>query len=464
MTAVRRLIDAFSRQRRPLRVLGASGQLGYGIPTGAFEAGCARGPDLIGVDMGSIDIGPAYLGSGEMAPSRSGAKRDLRKVLRAARALDVPLVIGSAGSAGAAPHLAATLEIIREIAHEDALFLRLASVAADMPRDVLKDALRAGRVRPLDTMPQLDEREIDRAGHIVAQLGLEAFERALKTDADVVVLGRACDTGIFAALPSLLGFPLGVSLHMAKIVECASLCCVPGGRDTILATLDDNGFELESMAPHRRATPGSVAAHSLYEQADPREFREPSGRVDLSGAVYRALDERRTRVEGARFVPASQMTLKLEGAALVGERALLLAGVADPRFIAQAASIFDEVTEVVRGLVCEDQPEDYTLSFRLYGIDGVRDWLEPPATLPREGCVLAQCIAPSAARAQEVVRTAKQYLLHHGYAGRLSTAGNLAFPFTPPEIAAGTAYRFNVFHLMDVENVEGLFPVEVETL
>ena len=58
-----------------MRFLGASGQLGYGIPTPAFNAGLARKPDLIGCDMGSIDIGPTYLGKGELAtaPRRPGA-------------------------------------------------------------------------------------------------------------------------------------------------------------------------------------------------------------------------------------------------------------------------------------------------------------------------------------------------------------------------------------------------------
>ncbi len=67
-------------------------------------------------------------------------------------------------------------------------------------------------------------------------------------------------------------------------------------------------------------------------------------------------------------------------------------------------------------------------------------------------------------RAAEVVRTLKQYLLHHGYAGRLSTAGNLAFPFTPPEVSLGPAYRFNVYHLLRTPDPDALFPLEVETL
>jgi len=50
------------------------------------------------------------------------------------------------------------------------------------------------------------------------------------------------------------------------------------------------------------------------------------------------------------------------------------------------------------------------------------------------------------------------------YEGRLSTAGNLAFPFTPPEVTIREAYRFNIFHLMQVEDMARLFPVEVETV
>jgi hypothetical protein len=101
------------------------------------------------------------------------------------------------------------------------------------------------------------------------------------------------------------------------------------------------------------------------------------------------------------------------------------------------------VTVVVRGLVCRDEPEDYRLIFRVYGIDGVYDWPAPPNPLPREIFILGECVAPSAERAGAVVRTTKQYLLHHGFPGRLSTAGNVAFPFTPPELSGGTAYRLN---------------------
>ena len=149
---------------------------------------------------------------------------------------------------------------------------------------------------------------------------------------------------------------------------------------------------------------------------------------------------------------ARSPTIKLEGRAKIGERAVLLCGSADPRFIAQCKALLPKVADLVPSLVCEEQPLDYTLRFRVYGIDGVRMVVpenEPP---PGEVFIMGECIAPTRERASEVVRTCKQYLLHFGYPGRLSTAGNLAFPFTPPEVSLGPAYRFNIYHLLHVDD------------
>src|SRR6476659_9883008 len=64
MTASARILDHFSKANgsEPIRILGASGQLGYGVPAPAFSVGPERKPHLTGCDMGSIDIGPYYLG------------------------------------------------------------------------------------------------------------------------------------------------------------------------------------------------------------------------------------------------------------------------------------------------------------------------------------------------------------------------------------------------------------------
>lgn len=448
----------------PLKVLAASGQLGYGIPEESFRAGLKRQPDFIGCDMGSIDPGPYYLGSGQLATSEAVTLRDLRLVLTGALSLKVPLQIGTAGTAGAAPHLETTLQMVRRIANEEGLHFRLAIIEADMPRAVVKAAVRADRVRSLGTMPALTESEVDAASHLVGQMGTEAFQRALAMEPDVVIAGRACDTAIFAAIPALLGYPMGALMHMAKIIECTSICCVPGGRDAMLATLEGESFLLESMDPKRHATPMSVAAHSLYEQSDPNVVIEPEGTVYLDSAEYFVVDEHRTRVRGARWVQASQPSIKLEGATRVGERAVLVAGSSDPRFIASIESIVPEVEAIVREVVPPSTERPYQMFFRVYGVNGVLAWTQPPAVPPREVFILVECIAETIEEAKTVVSVCKQFLLHHGFEGRLSTGGNIAFPFTPPELIASPAYRFNVYHVMETDDLAELFPVRVENV
>ena len=162
MSAVAKLLDRRAPLRRGLKALGASGQLGYGIPEKSLAAGFERAPDYIGADMGSIDPGPYYLGSGELATAPATTRADLTRLLRAARKLDIPLLIGTAGSAGAAPHLDKTLAIVRDIARADGLRFRLASIRADMPRPLVKQAVRSGRVTPIDSMALLSE--ADRRG------------------------------------------------------------------------------------------------------------------------------------------------------------------------------------------------------------------------------------------------------------------------------------------------------------
>ena len=449
---------------KPLRVMAASGQLGYGIPDEAFNAGLARKPHLIGADMGSIDPGPYYLGAGKMAQSETMVRVDLAKCIRGARSLGIPLMIGTAGSAGAAPHLEQTLAMVRDIAREQNLHFRLASIGADIPRDAVKQAIRAKRVVPLGEISELTETDVDQATYLVGQMGIEAFQRALEGGADVVIAGRACDSAVFAAVPATLGYPLGPTLHMSKIIECRSLCCTPGGRDTIIGTLEGDSFTVDSMNPIRHASPMSVAAHSLYEQADPYAVREPEGTLHTDEARYTVVDEHRTRVSGSRWEPATQFTIKIEGAMRVGERAVLLCGSADPRVIANIKTVTAGVEKIVRELTPPRADKPYQIFWRIYGIDAVFPWATAPDPLPREIFIMCECIADTAEEAKTVATVTKQYLLHHGFPGRLSTAGNTAFPFTPPEVAAATAYRFNVYHVMDVDALAPFFPVHLEDL
>ncbi len=81
----------------------------------------------------------------------------------------------------------------------------------------------------------------------------------------------------------------------------------------------------------RRRGPGLA-----FESADavwgvnPLTTREPGGTIELADARYTAFDERIVRVEGSRFEPASQYTVKLEGAAITGYETVSFARIRDP--------------------------------------------------------------------------------------------------------------------------------------
>jgi hypothetical protein len=455
VTATERLLASHRPGDGPLRILAASGQLGYGIPPDALARGLQRQPHFVGCDMGSIDPGPYYLGSGEMAAPAAMVRRDLELVLVAALAQGIPLVIGSAGTAGTSVQLDATLAIVRDIARARGLRFRLTTVRSDLTAAQVQDALRAGRLTPIGPMPMPSDAEVLQCTHIVGQCGTETLTRALQTPTDVLLAGRACDTAIFATLPEMLGYPSALCLHMAKIVECTSLCCRPSGRDAMLAELSLDGFTLESMNPLAHATPASVAAHALYEQADPLEVEEPGGTLLLQGARYEALDAHRTRVCGAQFRPRARATLKIEGAAPVGARCVLLAGVADPTLLGRLPEAISSVEQRVRQLV----PGAWALHSHIYGQGAVFP-LSPGQHSRHEAGLVIEFIAPDAALARTAAGVFKQNLLHYGYPGRVSTAGNLAFAFTPSEIDAGMAYRFVLYHVMQDAPLEHIFRIE----
>ncbi len=459
MSATNRLLQSHRPGEGPLRVLAASGQLGYGIAEAAFRRGMARRPHVIGCDMGSIDPGPYYLGAGVMAAPEAMVERDLELVLSAACDAAIPLIIGSAGTAGAGPHLDATVAIVRRIAERLGLRLRLATVRSDIGPAEVASALAANRLEPIGAIALPDDQAIASCSHIVGQCGTETLARALALDPDVVIAGRACDTAIFATLPVMLGYPIALSLHMAKIIECTSLCCQPGGRDAMLAELTPEYFTLESMNPDAHATPSSVAAHAMYEQADPMQVDEPGGTLLLYDARYEALDSHRTRVSGARFRVRDKPSLKIEGACAVGARVVMLAGVADPGLLRVLPSAIAAVEQRVRALVAGD----WLLVSHIYGQGAVRP-LPPEQVATHEAGLVLEFIAPQVDVARTAAAVFKQNLLHHAYPGRLTTGGNLAFAFTPSEIDAHQAYRFVLYHVMHDAPLERLFQVDAMML
>ncbi|MBL8703357.1 MAG: hypothetical protein JNM30_00860, partial [Rhodospirillales bacterium] len=52
-------------------------------------------------------------------------------------------------------------------------------------------------------------------------------------------------------------------------------------------------------------------------------------------------------------------------------------------------------------------------------------------------------------------------LQHASYPGIITTAGNLAYPFSPFNVPVGPAYRFSVYHLLPLKDPCEIFPMEM---
>ena len=433
---------------KEFKILSPTGIVGYGFPEPSFAAGVALGPDLIACDAGSTDPGPYYLGSGIPFTSATAVKRDLTLILKAACSLNIPLVIGSAGGSGADVHVEREIGIIREIARENGLCFNMAVISAEYDKNYLLNELKAGNMEQLSPAPPITEAEIISSTHIVAQMGIEPIIDALDHGAQVVLCGRCYDPAPFAAPAIRLGYDRALALHLGKILECAAICAVPGsGSDCIMGYLGADYFRIEPLDPGRACTPFSVSAHTLYEKTNPYLLPGPGGRLNLYDCTFTADSPVCCRVRGTRYEPEVVPSVKLEGAKLVGYRTVSICGNRDPVFIAQVDSILADVKLRTAANLSADF--EYTLDFIVYGRNAVMGDREPlRETRTHEIGIVIDAVADTAEHAGAVCSVARSTLLHFGYPGRIATAGNLAFPFSPSDIEVGPVYVFSVYGLL----------------
>ena len=446
-----------------IKFLSLCGMLGYGYPVDGLKRAMREDIAFIGVDAGSTDPGPYYLGSGKSFVKEMQIRRDLEPALLAAREKNIPLIIGSAGGSGARPHVDFFCNILLDLAKKNKLSFKLAVIYSDLDKDFIMQNFEAGKISPCGPVPELTAEKIKKCSNPVGQMGTAPLIEALETGAEVIVAGRCCDTAIFAAMPIMQGFDPGLALHCAKIAECGALCARPvGANDSLLATIGEDYFIVEPVNPTKKCSPESTAAHSLYEQPDPNCFYEPEGKIDMSGSVFEQFSERAVKVSGTRLVPAAEETLKLEGAELKGYRTVTIAGISDPA----AISKIDEIEEKVREAVAANmsgiiEPDRYSLIFRRYGLDGAGGKnIGGGKTTPDDLGLLIEAIAPSQELADTILSLARSTALHQSFEGRKATAGNLAFPFSPSDLQGGAVYEFSLYHLLKIDNQQTIFPVK----
>ena len=449
-----------------VRMLSASGILGYGYPEASLKAGLQRKPHMIGVDGGSSDPGPHYLGSGKSFTSSLAIRRDMRLLLNGAIANGIPMVIGTCGGAGGEPHLQRCVGILREIAREDRLSFKLAVIHSEQDKRYLKSRLVAGKIKPLGPAPALDAATIDRAERIVGMMGPEPYMRALDAGAQVILAGRSTDPAPWAALAMHHGIGPGPSWYAGKMLECACNAALPKGHDCLFVTVRSDSVECEPTNPERRCTPLSVAVQALHENASPVIHTEPGGQLDTTDCEIRAVSDRATRVTGIRWTPQAY-TIKLEGAEKVGYSAITFAGTRDPGLVETIDAFVDSVRAsiAVKVATFDVRPGDYQLVFRLYGKNGVMgDWEPKREIASHEIGILAEVIAQSQEIANAVVAVTRASLLHTDFAGRMCKEGNMAFPFSPSDIERGPIYRFSLRHVVEPDEPCEMFPIEYESI
>jgi hypothetical protein len=78
--------------------------------------------------------------------------------------------------------------------------------------------------------------------------------------------------------------------------------------------------------------------------------------------------------------------------------------------------------------------------------------------------LLIDAVADTPELAETVCAMARSLTLHWAYPGRIATAGNLAFPFSPADLPAGPVFEFSIYHLLELDDPVRTFPFKTEQI
>jgi len=239
--------------------------------------------------------------------------------------------------------------------------------------------------------------------------------------------------------------------HAGKVSECGTLVCETLGKGVIFTTVSHDEITIRPYGGNLRCTPQSVAAHSLYESADPYLHRECSGTLDLTNTRFEAIDDVTVSIRGTEFMP-ELYTVKLEGAELVGYQSIIVGGIRDPYIIRQLdnwlASVRSYIQDsVTRVLGDKANTASYSLVFHKYGINAVMGSLETDAAnLPHEVGIVLEATAPTQDMARKLAELSRQPLLHYPIEEWVGSITAFACLHNPAVIDRGPVFRFNLHH------------------
>ena len=445
-----------------LRVLVPSGVLGLGFDLDALKNGLRRKPNIICIDGGSTDSGPHSLGSSTSKYSRSAIKSEWKTLMKAREEIKVPLLIGSSGTCGTDEMVDWMEQITTELAKEMGHSLKIAKLYCEQDKNFIKESFLKQKIYPLDPHPRLDVDVIQDMSHIVALAGAEQIQACIQTGADIIIAGRTTDTAIISALPLMKGANPGGSWHGAKIAECGALCSNNPTSGVVLVEFDETGFTVEAMASNASCTPESVAAHMLYENADPFILYEPGGYMDVKSANYKQEDNGKVRVDGAKWCNADNYNVKLEGAKITGYQTSLLALLREKNYVENAKTWVNNLSNFLEKQIEQKMELDtsaYSLQFRIIGVNGTLGDLETKVNIPTEVGILCIITSPKASISNEIAKLINPFLLHYPLTNN-EELPTFAFPYSPVHSERGAVYEFALNHTLELNHPMEVFKIE----
>jgi len=447
---------------RKVSLLVSTGNLGDNIiEKGTFYEGVKRDIDCFGADAGTADAGPTFLGADMPHNPIEWERHDLEITLVEARKKKVPMIVGSCSTTGTDRGVNLYADIIRTVAKERKMEpFTMALIYSQIPMESLRERVSKGETEPLGASFPLTDEVLDNTTNVTASMGVEQIVHALEKGADVL-----------AAYPIFRGFDRGVSLHMGKAAECASLVCWPQKvKESIIGTVYDDHFTIEPMHPDQQATPHSVAAHSMYERTNPFIQALPGGILDMHASKYEAQTDRICKVTGSLFVPSpdGSYKVKLEGAGEAGHRVYHLVGIRDTRAIANLDQILSDTRKKVSDIIGPARDDQYELFFHPYGKNAVMKENEPvEITRSHEVAIVIEVISKDLELATSVAKCAKFRFFYMSYPGQMnSSGGSVALITDEPLFPKNKCYQWTVDHLVTLKDPldPGIFRYTFETV
>ena len=283
-----------------------------------------------------------------------------------------------------------------------------------------------------------------------------AFNRAIKAKELEALFGAAKAQALNGAmLPAIVG----QSEYYRRDRPSLSHSNQSAGYSTStdIGTISRDDIKITPYHPQQRCTIASVAGHSMYERETPYYEHTLGGTLDVSECHYEQFDERTARITGAKWVPAIELRVKIEGARKIGERYMGFVGLRDPHIVRNVDAAIEWCKTAV---VKRFGKEQYELYFHVFGKNGVLKELEPVReTQAHELGIVVEGLAATDELAAKITDFAVRMFFLVRIPGVKGTAGAAAT--TKKTMKSSPGYMWNINHTVPIDDPMELFPVHV---